>query len=346
MRLVDILFVLSVAATVNAILIPADNNDSPQASSTSSQVSGPTDEPNPGTSNEYQQEPMNLSLLSRIRQQPMDQPNPNTFNQGQRPTVIVFGPNVLKQGRKRIIEQPSSSTPSQVSDPIGQVGPNTFDKYQQQPADKTSSSIPKQTQQHPIDATDLNISNQDPQQPIDQSSPSTSSQGRKRPIGDSSSSGAPKRSRKRRIDQPNPSTSDEYWKPLFDIINPNIPSQDQQQPMGESESANTVSNQIAGLSEQDQRTFNRIKQRLVESKKIAKEKRKEYRDYADLKFSQQLALARGEKISEPRYDPKVEKRLKQEYVAARIKVTGTRRNLKRFMKRRGLEFEEPDSDSD
>ncbi|KAK5670190.1 hypothetical protein QVD99_003337 [Batrachochytrium dendrobatidis] len=54
MKLVDILFVLTAAATANAILIPTDNNGSPKASGTSSQVSGPTNEPNPVTSNEYQ----------------------------------------------------------------------------------------------------------------------------------------------------------------------------------------------------------------------------------------------------------------------------------------------------
>ncbi|EGF80827.1 hypothetical protein BATDEDRAFT_88474 [Batrachochytrium dendrobatidis JAM81] len=373
MKLVDILFVLAVATTANAILIPIDNNGSLQTSRTLSQVSGPTDEPNPGTSNEYQQEPVDLSLPGRIRQQPMDQPNPNTPGPNQRPTVIVFGPNILKQGRKRIIEQPSSSTPSQVPDPIDQVGPNTFDKYQQQPGDKTSSGIPDQTQQHLMDATDLNIFDKDQQQPIDQPSQSTPKQSRKRPIGDSSPSGAPKRDRKQPIDQPDPSTSDEYWKPLFDIINPNIPSQDpvdepspstsgkywgplfviinpstssqdQQQPMGQGESANTVSNQIAGLSEQYQRTYSLIKQRLKLSKKIQNNKWQEYRRYVDLEFEQQMTLAMGKEISGSRYDPNVQKQLKQEYRDASKRVHSVKKQLRQFMKRRGLKFQEPDSD--
>ncbi|KAJ8324265.1 hypothetical protein O5D80_007457 [Batrachochytrium dendrobatidis] len=330
MKLVDILFVLTAAAATNAILIPTGNDGSLQASSTLSQVSSPTNEPNTGTSDEYQQEPMNLSLLSRIRQQPMDQPNPNTSSQGQRPTVIVAGPNVLKQGRKRIIEQPSSSTPSQVPDPIDQVIPNTFDKYQQQPADKTSSSASDQTQQHPIDATDLNIPNKDPQQPIDQPSPSTSSQGRKRPIGDSSSSGAPKRDRKQPIDQPSPSTS----------------SQIHQQPMGQGESANTVTNQVIVLNERDQRTFNRIKQGFVASKETRKEKWQAYHECVALGSEKWSALARGEEIFDSKYDPKLETQLEEEYIMARRKVYSARQKLKDFMKRRGLEFQEPDSDSD
>ncbi|OAJ45452.1 hypothetical protein BDEG_28592 [Batrachochytrium dendrobatidis JEL423] len=187
------------------------------------------------------------------------------------------------------------NTPSQVSDSIDQVGPNTSDQDQQQPADQPSSSIPDQTQQHPIDATDLNISNQDQQQSIDQPSPST-----------------PKRGRK--------------------------------QPMGQGESGNTVPNQVTGLNERDQRTFDRMKKRLVASKIVQKKKHKKYCDYEAIGLEQQLALERGEEISGSTYDPKVENQLKQEYVAASRKVPSIRQRLKRFMKRRGLEFQEPDSD--
>ncbi|EGF78233.1 hypothetical protein BATDEDRAFT_90970 [Batrachochytrium dendrobatidis JAM81] len=112
------------------------------------------------------------------------------------------------------------------------------------------------------------------------------------------------------------------------------------------ESGNTVSNQVTGLNERDQRTFDRIRQRLVASKKIAKEKREEYWDYEAIGLEQQSALERGEEISGSTYDPNVEKKLKEEYVAARIKVSSIRQDFKRFMKRRGLEFQEPDSDSD
>ncbi|KAK5664500.1 hypothetical protein QVD99_008677 [Batrachochytrium dendrobatidis] len=389
MKLVDILFVLAVATTANAILIPIDNNGSLQTSRTLSQVSGPTDEPNPGTSNEYQQEPVDLSLPGRIRQQPMDQPNPNTPGPNQRPTVIVFGPNILKQGRKRIIEQPSSSTPSQVHimneldssifdenwrnildpidpstynedwqnivnqpssstssqvpDPIDQVSPNTFDKYQQQPADKTSSSIPNQTQQ----------------QPIDQPSPSTSKRSRKRRI-DQPSSDTPKRDRKQPIDQPNPSTSGKYWIPLFVIINLNIPSQDQQQPMNQpipstssqdqqqpmeqDESANTSSNQVIVLSQKYQRTFKRMKKRLEAFKELRDKKWQQYRRYVDLEFKQQMTLAMGKEISGSKYDPNVQKQLKQEYKKLVKKVTNARYELKQFMKKHDLEFDESDPD--
>ncbi|OAJ43896.1 hypothetical protein BDEG_27209 [Batrachochytrium dendrobatidis JEL423] len=295
MKLVDILFVLTAAATTNAILIPTNNNDSPKASVTSSQVSGSTNEPSPGTSDEYQQEPVDLSLSGRIRQRPMDQPGPNIPNQGQRPTVIVAGPNILKQGRKRI-----------------------------------------------MDVIDLTTSDQDQQQPTDVAGPSTSKQSRKRPINEISPSissqasgstnepspSAPKQSRKQPIDQPIPSTS----------------SQDQQQPIGQGESANTVTNQIAGLSQKFQRTFNRIKQGLVESKELRKKKLKEYCDYAALRFEQWSALERGEEISGSKYNPDTEKKLKQEYEKAGARVWELRHQLKKFMKRRGLRFEEPDSD--
>ncbi|KAJ8329165.1 hypothetical protein O5D80_003109 [Batrachochytrium dendrobatidis] len=313
MKLVDILFVLTAAATANAILIPIDNNDSPKASVTSSQVSSPTNEPNSGTSDEYQQEPVDLSLSGRIRQQPMDQPDPNTPNQGQRPTVIAAGSSTFKQGRKRIM-------------------------------DVIDLLISRQNQQRPIDEVDPNASKQSQQQPMDQSNPSTSKRSRKRPINEirpsifSQASGstnepspsAPKQSRKQPIDQPIPSTS----------------SQDQQQPMGESESANTVPDQVAGLGPKYQRTFDRIKKRLVESKMIQKKKREKYCDYEDIGLGQQLALEMGEDISGSTYDPDTEKKLEQEYVDAGKRVCELRYKLKKFMERHGLKFEEPKADSD
>ncbi|KAJ8330550.1 hypothetical protein O5D80_001527 [Batrachochytrium dendrobatidis] len=257
MKLVDILLVLSAAATANAILIPTGNDGSLQASVTSSQVSGPTNEPSPDTSNEYQ-EPMDLSLSGRIRQQPMDQPNPNTPTQGQRPTVIVFGPSTFKQGRKRII--------------------------------------------------DLTTSDQDQQQPTDVAGPSTAKQGRKQPI-----------------DQPSPSTS----------------NQNQQQPMNKVEPANTASNQVTELSEEDQITFDDIKKKLEASKELRKKKLKEYYEYMALRLKQQSGLEKGEDISGSRHDPEVERKLKQEYIEAVTRVYDIRQELKAFMDKYGLEFEEP-----
>ncbi|KAJ8324261.1 hypothetical protein O5D80_007453 [Batrachochytrium dendrobatidis] len=355
----------------------------------------------------------------------MNQPSPSASKQSRKQSTDEPGLDIPDKDWQRLIDEVNSdtfeewkelfdiaglNTPSQVSDPIDQVDPNTFDKYQQQPTDQPSSSISDQTQQHPIDATDLNISNKDPQQPIDQSSPSTSSQGRKRPIDETSQntcSQAPGST-----NEPSPSTSDEYWKPLFDIINPNIPSQDpidepspstsckywiplfviinpnipsqdpinepspstskrsrkrridqpipstsrqdqqqpmeqdQHQPMEQGESGNTVPNQATVLNEQDQRTFNRIKKRLVASKKIAKEKREEYREYAIIGLEHKLVLAMGEEISEPRHNPNIEEKLRKEYIVEGKKVPSIRQELKIFMKRRGLEFQEPDSDSD
>ncbi|EGF80314.1 hypothetical protein BATDEDRAFT_88855 [Batrachochytrium dendrobatidis JAM81] len=241
----------------------------------------------------------------------MDQPGLNTPTQGQRPTATITGPSTFKQGRKRII-------------------------------DVIDLLIFRQNQQRPMDEVDPNASKQSQQQPMDQSNPSTSKRSRKRPINEirpsifSQASGstnepspsAPKRDRKQPADQPIPSTS----------------RQDQQQPMEQGESANTVPDQVTVLGPKYQRSFNRIKKRLVESKKIAKEKREEYCKHADLKFSQQLALAMGKEISEPRHNPDTENQLKQEYEKASRRVYAIRHGLKVFMEKHGLRFEEPDSD--
>ncbi|EGF75882.1 hypothetical protein BATDEDRAFT_93255 [Batrachochytrium dendrobatidis JAM81] len=414
MKLVDILLVLISAATTNAILTPTDNNGSLQASGTSSQVSGPTNEPDPGTLDDLQSivDAVKLSIFDedwqnifdpidsdQDWQNTVDQPSSSTSSQVSGPTnelileipdqnwqdimdeldssifdenwrniLDPIDPSTYNEDWQNIVNQPIPNTPSQVSDPIDQVDSNTFEKDQQQPADQPSSSIPDQTQQHLMDATDLNISDKDQQQPIDQPSPSTSKQSRKRRINEirpSTSSQAPGST-----NEPNPSTSGKYWIPLFIIINPNIPSQDpinepspstskrsrkrridqpststssqdQQQPMKQGKSANTVTNQIAGLSERYQRTFNRINQRLVESEIIQNNKRKECREYDALRFEQWSALSMGEDISGSKYDPKVEKKLKEEYKKISRRVHDVKYELKQFMKRHGLRFEEP-----
>ncbi|OAJ45437.1 hypothetical protein BDEG_28577 [Batrachochytrium dendrobatidis JEL423] len=316
------------------------------------------DSTDPSTSDQDWQQPIDQPSSDTSSQVSgtTDKPDSNTSDQDQQQSIDVVDPNEVNSDAfeewQELFDIAGLNTPSQVSDPIDQVDSNTFDKDQQQPADQPSSSISDQTQQHPIDATDLNIPNKDPQQPIDQSSPSTSSQGRKRPIDETSQntcSQAPGST-----NEPNPSTSDEYWKPLFDIINPNIPSQDpidvagpstssqdQQQPMDQGESANTVTNQVIVLSERYQRTFNRIKQRLELSEIIQNNKRKECREYAALKFEQWSALSMGEDISGSKYDPKVEKQLKEEYKKISRRVHDVKYELKRFMKRRGLKLEEP-----
>ncbi|KAJ8330025.1 hypothetical protein O5D80_001603 [Batrachochytrium dendrobatidis] len=111
-------------------------------------MSVPTSEPNPGTSNEYQQESMDLSLPNRIQQQPMDQLNPNTPGPNQRPTVIVFGPDILKQGRRRIIDLTTSDQDQQ--QPTDVAGPSTAKRGQTQPIDQPSPSTSNQNQQQPM----------------------------------------------------------------------------------------------------------------------------------------------------------------------------------------------------
>ncbi|KAJ8330726.1 hypothetical protein O5D80_001237 [Batrachochytrium dendrobatidis] len=269
MRLVDILFVLTAATTVNAMLIPTDNDGSPKASVTSSQAFGPTDKPSPEIPDEDWQEIIGI-ISSKI------------YRHGQQQPIDVVDPSTSKRSRKRPADQPS---------------PNTPKRSRKRPIDVVDPSTPKRGRKRPIDVVD----------------PNTSKRGRKQPI-----------------DQPSPSTS----------------RQDQQQPINESESSNTVTNQVTVLSQRYQRTFNRIKQRFELSKEIQKKKRKEYREYADLKFSQQLALAMGKEISEPMHNPEVEKRLKEEYVVARRKLSSAKKQLKNYMAKHGLESQEPKADSD
>ncbi|KAJ8328697.1 hypothetical protein O5D80_002681 [Batrachochytrium dendrobatidis] len=268
MKLVDILLVLTVATTVSAILPPADKYGFAKASRTSSRVSIPTNEPNPGTSDQDWQKVMdaiNSSILDENWQNIFDPIDPITSIQDQQQSIDVVDPSTSKRSRKR---------------PINEIRPSTFS----QASGSTNEPSPS----------------------------------------------APKQSRKQPMNQPIPSTS----------------RQDQQQPMIHDESVNTVTNQVTGLSQKFQRTFNRIKQMLVEFKEIQKKKLQEYRRYANLKFSQQLALAMGKEISGPRYDPDTEKQLKQEYEQATKKLNGIRQRLKDFIKRHGLRFEESSSNSD
>ncbi|KAK5667735.1 hypothetical protein QVD99_005843 [Batrachochytrium dendrobatidis] len=116
--------------------------------------------------------------------------------------------------------------------------------------------------------------------------------------------------------------------------------------MNQSESANTVPNQIAGLSQKYQRTFDGIKKKFVASKKIVKEKWKAYNEYIAFGLEQWSALARGEEISKPKYSPDTEKKLEQEYRDASRRVYIIRQELKRFMIKHGLEFQEPKAESD
>ncbi|EGF77151.1 hypothetical protein BATDEDRAFT_92026 [Batrachochytrium dendrobatidis JAM81] len=347
MKLVDILFVLTAAAATNAILIPIDNNGSTQTSSTSSQVSGPTNEPNPGTSNEYQQDiidatnlsifdedwqsifdPIDPSTSDQDWQQPIDQPSPSTSRRSRKRPIDEHGSSISKQDQQQSMNQPgpsaSKQSRKQSTDEPGLVFP---DKYWQRLIDEVNSDTFEDWQEL-FDIAGLNTSSQ-VSDPIDQVGPNTSDQDQQQPA-----------------DQPSSSIPDQTQQHPIDATGPSTSSQDQQQSMEQGESANTVSNQIAGLCEKYQSTFNRIKQKLVESKEIREKKLKEYCDYKAIGFEQWSALERGEDISGSTYNPDTEKILKQEYEAARGRVRNVRHRLKDFMKRHGLKFEEPGLDLD
>ncbi|KAJ8322472.1 hypothetical protein O5D80_000089 [Batrachochytrium dendrobatidis] len=65
--------------------MPTDNNSPSQTSSTFSQVSGSTNKPDSEISDEYQQEPIDISFSGRIRQrQPVNQPSPSISKQSRK----------------------------------------------------------------------------------------------------------------------------------------------------------------------------------------------------------------------------------------------------------------------
>ncbi|KAJ8326279.1 hypothetical protein O5D80_005041 [Batrachochytrium dendrobatidis] len=144
------------------------------------------------------------------------------------------------------------------------------------------------------------------------------------------------------MDQSSPGTSDKYLKQPIDQPGSNTFEQEQQQSMDEDESGNTAPSQVTGLRQRYQRTFNRIKQRLEQCKELRKKKRQEYHDCLALKSKQQLA--NEEEISGSKYNPDTENQLKQECRVANQKIASVRQDLKRFMKRRGLEFQKLSSD--
>ncbi|OAJ45131.1 hypothetical protein BDEG_28292 [Batrachochytrium dendrobatidis JEL423] len=364
MKLVDILLVLTAAATANAILPPADKDGSPKASRTLSQVSGPTSEPDPKILEEDWQSLMdeiNSRIVKENWQNIFDPIDPSTFNQDQQQPIYIASPSTPKRSRKRPIDQPSSSISKyDQQQSINQPGPSASKQSRKQSTDEPGPSIPDKNWQRLIDEINsdafedwkelfdiagLNTPNQNQQHTMDQSNPSTSGQNQQHSMNaidlsifdeswqqsmDQSSPNTPKRGRKRPIDQPNSSTF----------------RQDQQQPMGQGKSANTSPNQATGLKERYQRTFDRIKKRLEFSKVIRNKKRKEYYESMGLKFKQWSALSIGKSIHGSKYNPDTEKKLKQEYVAARIKVASVRYDLKAFTKKHGLKYEEPESDSD
>ncbi|OAJ41359.1 hypothetical protein BDEG_24979 [Batrachochytrium dendrobatidis JEL423] len=270
-------------------------------------------------------DPIDPSTSSQDQQHPMYQPDLNTSEEywkflmneislstpeDWQEIIDAVNSKNSNQDQQQLIDELDPSTSNQVFDPTNQVGPGAFDKDWEQPVNEPSLDISDQTQQHLMDVTDLNISNKDQQQPIDEPSPNTSKRGRKRPI---------------------------------DEISPSTSSQNQQQPIDKS--SNAATNQATGLSRKYQITLDDLKKRLEIFKKVAKKKLKEYCDHESLGLKEWSALKIGRKISGLKYDSDTEIRLKQEYVTANKKVNVIRQQLKRFMRKHGLKFEEPSSDS-
>ncbi|KAK5670191.1 hypothetical protein QVD99_003338 [Batrachochytrium dendrobatidis] len=243
------------------------------------------------------------STPKRSRKRPIDEPGSNISKQSRKQSTDQPGPSASKQSRKQSTDQP---------------GPGITDKDWQRLIDEVNSDAFEDWKEL-FDIAGLNTPSQ-VSDSIDQSSPSTFDKYQQQPA-----------------DQPSPSTFNQDQQHLMDATGLNISDQDQQQ----SESANTSSNQVTGLSKKDRITFDGLKQRLVESKELRNKKHKKYCDYEAIGLKQQLALERGEEISGLEYDPKIQKISKQEYEKSCIKVYNFRQQLKKFMKKHGLEFQEP-----
>ncbi|EGF81658.1 hypothetical protein BATDEDRAFT_87641 [Batrachochytrium dendrobatidis JAM81] len=114
MKFIDILFVLSAAATANAILVSDNGNDSVQASSTSSQLSGPTNEPEPGTSGQGQQylHRTGPSAPKRSRKRPTNQPGPSAPKRSRKQSMDQPGPSTSNQDQQQPVSEEGMSEPS------------------------------------------------------------------------------------------------------------------------------------------------------------------------------------------------------------------------------------------
>ncbi|OAJ43389.1 hypothetical protein BDEG_26754 [Batrachochytrium dendrobatidis JEL423] len=285
---------------------------------------------NSNTSNEDQQQPMDQpspSTPKRSRKRPIDEHGSSISKYDQKQPMDQAGPSASKQSRKQSIDKPGLGIPDKDWQRlIDEINSDTFEDWQEL-FDIAGLNTPSQVSD-PIDQVSPNTFDKD-QQPADQPSSGILDQTQQH-LMDATDLNIFNKDQQQPIDQSSPSTS----------------SQHQQQPMSESESDNAVSNQVIVLNEQDQRTFNRMKKRLVESKIIRNNKWQEYRRYVDLEFEQWSALAMGKEISGSTYDPNIEEKLRKEYKKLSTRVYGIKQELKIFMKRRGLRFEEPDSDSD
>ncbi|KAJ8328527.1 hypothetical protein QVD99_000050 [Batrachochytrium dendrobatidis] len=122
MKFIDIIFVLTAAATANAVLVSDNGNDLVQASSTSSQVSSPTNEPGPSTPKRGHKRPTNgsgssapkrgreqsidvasSSASSQDQQQPMDEEKPGSTASNQMTGLIQRDQVILYGIKKRLV---------------------------------------------------------------------------------------------------------------------------------------------------------------------------------------------------------------------------------------------------
>ncbi|EGF76786.1 hypothetical protein BATDEDRAFT_92407 [Batrachochytrium dendrobatidis JAM81] len=159
MKLVDTLLVLTAAATANAILIPSDNNGSPQASGTSSQVSGPTNKPDSDIFNKKWQEVMSeldLSISNQDQQQSIDESGAGISEEHWQDIVSIINPGISSQDQQH---------------PIGESDPSTSGQTQESSTDKFDPEASEEYWQDIMDIIDSSTSGQD-QHSMDQSSSS------------------------------------------------------------------------------------------------------------------------------------------------------------------------------
>ncbi|OAJ44681.1 hypothetical protein BDEG_27888 [Batrachochytrium dendrobatidis JEL423] len=271
MKLVDILLVLSATATTNAILIPTDNNSPSQTSGTSSQVSGPTNEPSPNTSDQNWQNIViqpGLSISDKYWQYLIDEVGSDTLNDWKE-LFDIADSNTPKKGQQQSIGQPS---------------PNTYSQGQKRPTDKLDPGTSEEQWQDIMDLINSDTCKKGQQQPVNQPSPST-----------------PKQSRK--------------------------------QPTDKSKSGTTGLNQKT-LSTQDQ---NALDLKEIETSREIREKCQAYYDYVTIGLKQKSALARGEKISEPKHKPEIQNILREECISPNDRIVKARQRLKDLMEKQNQE---------
>ncbi|KAK5665486.1 hypothetical protein QVD99_007834 [Batrachochytrium dendrobatidis] len=307
MKFIDILFVLSAAATANAILIPADSDGSPQASETSSQVSDPTNEPSPNTSDQSQQQPMNVV-------------DPRVLSKYWKVPVNLVDPSVLDEYSRILMNEIRLSTPEDWKQLLDTLNSGTSNQDQQL-IDVAGSSTSNKDQQQPTNELDLNISEQYWQYLIDKPDPNIPKEW------------------KSLIDQINSNAAEKDQQPM-DETNPNTSNKSWKRPINKEKSENTGSNQDIQPGTKLW-MLDKLKSGIEEAEIIQRKKRQAYNSYVINRFKQKVALSRGEVIYGSRYSSEAERKYKKEYIIATKHVEYTKLKLKRFMKKHGLEFGNP-----